>query len=222
LDKKGNFVNKIRHIRIFVSANPIAIKKQTYLSKKEHKQNYYTANAENTFYGLYWDGKSKIRGYECLNLYQVAQIRKVNNPQTLEEYFPPTKMLGRGKNKINTPLYAVLKPDIKVVFYKDNKDELLEMTKNELSKRLYKMNRIFDSNTGVIQFYHHLEARDDKKLMIAFPEPEFGKKGKNGFSQFNYDFAWPRLLMSCVSFNFIIEGKDFTITPNGEINFLYR
>jgi CRISPR-associated endonuclease Csn1 len=224
LNSKGQAVgNKIRHIRCWADVtNPLPIKKQTYLSDKEYKQDYYAANAENTLYGLYWDGKSKERGYECLNLYQVAQIRKPNNPQTLDEYFPPTKMLGRGKNKINTPLYAILKPDMKVIFYKDSREELLEMTISELSKRLYKMNRIFDSNQGLIQFYHHLEARDDKELMVAYPESEFGKKGKNGFSQFNYEFSWPRLLMSCGSFNFIIEGKDFIIMPSGEIKFLYK
>jgi len=224
LDKTGQPVgNKIRHIRCWADVTkPIPIKKQTYLSDKEYKQDYYAANAENTLYGLYWDGKSKERGYECLNLYQVVQIRKLNDPQTLEEYFPSTKMLGRGKKRVNTPLYAVLKPDMKVIFYKDSRDELLEMSVNELSKRLYKMNRIFDSNTGVIQFYHHLEARDDKELMEAYPESEFGKKGKNGFSQFNYEFPCPRLLMSCGSFNFIIEGKDFIAKSDGKLEFLYK
>lgn len=222
LDSKGNPVgNSIRHIRCWANdvTNPISVKEQTYPSKHDYKNSYYSKNGENILYGLYWDGESDLRGYECRSLFNVAKQIKTNQDRTLESFFEPYKDLGRGKNKISTPLYAVLKPGIKVLFYKDNREELIELSNADRLKRLYKMNRIFDPNKGVLQFQYHLEARDDKALMELYTEEEFGQRGKNGFSEFNYEFPWPKLLLSLGKFNFLIEGKDFDVKPDGIINF---
>jgi CRISPR-associated endonuclease Csn1 len=108
---------------------------------------------------------------------------------------------------------------MKVLFYKDKKDELLELSQPEILKRLYKMNRIFDPNDGRLQFQFHMEARDDRALLEAYPENEFGKRGKNGFSEFDYENSLPRLLLSLGKFDFLIENKDFEIKPDGKIIF---
>jgi CRISPR-associated endonuclease Csn1 len=222
LDKNGNRVgNKIRHIRCFADdvTNPISVKKQTYLSKHDYKNEYYSKNGENILYGLYWDGISKTRGYECRSLMNLANFVKTDASSSLEQFFEPTKELGRGKNKSMMPLYAVLKLGMKVLFYKDKKDELLELSQPEILKRLYKMNRIFDPNDGRLQFQFHMEARDDRALLEAYPENEFGKRGKNGFSEFDYENSLPRLLLSLGKFDFLIENKDFEIKPDGKIIF---
>ncbi|MCE5178218.1 MAG: hypothetical protein LLF81_03610 [Porphyromonadaceae bacterium] len=229
IDKKGNRVNRIRHIRCYTSIkNPLSIKKQTYLSDKEYKQTYYSENAENTLYALYWDGKNKEKGFECRNLFDVALILKTNNPKTVNDFFEPNKQIGRGRNKIDIPLYAILKPETKVIFFGKDKEELKELSNNELSKRIYKMNRIFSSEDGRIQFYHHLDARDDKKLLADFPEKTIwfdgkptGKRQKNGFAKFSPDFVAPRLLLAPSNFNFIIEGKDFEMNLDGTMTFKY-
>jgi CRISPR-associated endonuclease Csn1 len=222
LDRKGKPVGKqIRHIRCWAdTSNPIPIKKQSHVSKtNEYKNSYYAANAENTLYAYYWDGKSKERGFECLNLFQVASIRKMINPKRLEDYFAPFKELGRGKVKIETPIYAVLKPGTKVMFFREYKEELKELNISDRLKRLYKISRLYDAISGRIMFDFHIEARTDEELTKAFPKETFGQRGKNGFSEFNYEFTWPRLLMSPSSFNFLIEGKDFEIKKDGEILF---
>ncbi len=229
LDRHGNIVNRIRHIRVKASVtNPLAIKKQTYLSKKEYKQDYYSENAENTFYALYWGGKSKEKGFECRNLFDVAFMRKMDNSKTIEDFFEQNKFVGRGNNKTLIPLYAVLKPGTKVIFYEKEKEELKELANNELSKRIYKMNRIYSSGDGRIQFYHHLDARDEKQLLKDFPESEIwidgktvGKRAKNGFSKFTINFVAPRLLLVPTNFDFIIEGKDFEMNLDGTITFKY-
>lgn len=229
IDRKGNKINRIRHIRCYTSIkNPLSIKKQTYLSDKEYKQTYYSENTENTLYALYWDGKNKEKGFECRNLFDVALILKTNNPKTTNDYFEPYKQIGRGNNKIDVPLYAVLKPEIKVVFFEKDKEELKELSNKELSKRIYKMNRIFSSEDGRIQFYHHLDARDDKKLLADFPEKTIwfdgkpaGKRQKNGFAKFSTNFVAPRLLLAPSNFNFIIEGKDFEMNLDRTITFKY-
>jgi len=228
-DKKGNIANRIRHIRIKTSVtNPILVKKQDYLSKYEHKQNFYAENAENTFYAYYWDGKSDVRGYDCRNLFNVALLLKTTNSKAIEDFFEPNKLIGRGKNKTLVPLYIVLKPGIKVIFYEKNKEELKGLLNFELSPRIYKMNRIFSSETGQVQFYHHLDARDEKQLLIDFPEKmiwhdgaPIGKRQKNGFARFSNKTTAPRLLLSPSNFHFIIEGKDFDIKTDGTIKFRF-
>jgi hypothetical protein len=82
---------------------------------------------------------------------------------------------------------------------------------------------------GRIRFTYHSEARDDKKLMQAFPEnglnnegKTYGKSGKNGFSSINWATPWPKLKLSIGNLNMLIENKDFEITPDGEIIFNKR
>lgn len=226
LNKQGKPIgNKIRHIRCFADdvTNPIIVKKQTYTSKFDYKNNYYAKNGENILYAIYWDGESKNRGYEIRSLKDLSTF---DGPE-LNSFFEPIKEIGKGKNKEFIPLYAIIKSGTKVLLYKENKEELLELSKSDFSKRLYVMNRIYDPNDGRIQFQHHLEARDDKKLLEAFPENEldlfgnkYGKKGKNGFSEINFENPLPRLLLSPGKFSFIIENKDFKITPDGNIIFI--
>ena len=88
----------------------------------------------------------------------------------LNSFFEPVKEVGRGRNKALVPLHAVIKSGTKVLFYRGTKEELLELSQSDYSKRLYVINRIFDPNQGLLQFQYHLEARDDKKLLEAFPE----------------------------------------------------
>lgn len=228
-DKKGNIVNRIRHIRTKTSvSNPLSVKKQTYLSKKEYKQSFYAENAENTFYALYWDGESDTKGFDCRSLFDVALLHKSTNSKMLEDFFEPFKLIGRGKSKSIAPLYFVLKPSTKVIFYDADKDDLKGLSIDELSKRIYKMNRIFSSEDGRVQFYHHLEARDEKQLLIDLPEKmiwfdekPIGKRQKNGFSKFSSNITLPRLLLTPGNFNFIIEGKDFETKIDGTIKFLF-
>ncbi len=228
-DKKGNKAGRIRHIRVFVRASePLKIKEQTYISNKpslhlpdkDYKKYYYAGNGENALFAFYWDGTENNRGFESRNLFQVAEQLKIIKSQNLIDYFPKNKLVGRGKNKIEIPLFALLTPGIRVLFYKNFKEELFDLDYKDKLKRLYRLRLIFDSRQGLLQFQHHLEARDDKALLTIYPEKEFGKRGKFGFSEFNYEFPWPRLLLSMGKFNFLIENKDFTITPDSQIHFI--
>nr|AME16449.1 CRISPR-associated protein Cas9 [uncultured bacterium] len=228
-DKRGRKVNKIRHIRIKTSiSNPISVKKHIYLSTKEYKQDFYAENAENTLYALYWDGKNDLKGFDCRNLFDVAIILRTTNSKVIEDFFEPEKLIGRGNNKILVPLYTVLKPGTKVIFYEKSKEELKTLSNTELSPRIYKMNRIFSSEDGRIQFYHHLDARDDKQLLKDFPEKAIwfdgkpiGKRQKNGVAKFTTRFIAPRLLIAPSNFNFIVEEKDFEMKLDGMIRFKF-
>lgn len=223
LNRKGEAVHKVRHVRCVAEdvTAPLKVKRQTYASSKEYKNFYWAKNAENTLYAFYWDGKQSPKGYECLNLYDLTEARETGSRNSLADFFASVKHIGRGKSRTEVPLYAVLKPGLKVMFYREALEELRDLDQNELNKRIYNMNRIFDSKQGLIQFQHHLEARDDKQLASAYPKQDFGDRGKNGFSEFNFEFPWPKLLLSSGKFNFAIEGKHFKVNPDGEIEWLF-
>ncbi|HOP05120.1 MAG TPA: HNH endonuclease domain-containing protein [Tenuifilaceae bacterium] len=227
-DKKGNKVNRIRHVRCFANdvTDPLQIKKQTHISTKtskhldnqEHKHFYWAKNASNALYGFYQNKDRTLRGFEMLNLMQVTQIRKTINVSKEEDYFEPQKLVGRGNNKVAIPLYAVFKAGQRVLFYKETPEELKQLDYDELRKRLYYIMVLFDKDFGRIKFQYHLESRNDNELTEAYPVETFGKSGKNGFSSFDWDFTKPRLLLSLGNFNFIVEGRDFQIFPDGVID----
>lgn len=217
LNKKGEKINRIRHIRIFVrEKEPLQIKKQTYLSKYDYKQFYYATNATNLLYALYQsiDGKRKFRH---LNLFEVTQIKSGVALSNVNEFFEKSFFVGKKEYSL---LY-ILNAGLKVIFYRSFKEELKELSKSELIKRLYFIKKLFDFKTGTIQFQYHLDSRNDKELEEAFSPNVYGQKGKNGFSKIDLDNPFPRLLLSPISFNFIVENKDFKVKQDGGVQFLF-
>jgi CRISPR-associated endonuclease Csn1 len=232
LDKKGNRVNKIRHIRCDADIKkPIIIKQQTYLSSKTYKQNYYATNGENIYFAIYWDGMiSSNRTFDYRSLMDLAKMEKNVNIQSVKDYFEPTKLVGRSSKMKSVPIYAVLQNGTRVIVFNkeelnqkdlsidDYKQYLSELDILNLLKRLYVVQRIFP-NDGRLQLKYHLESRDDKKLNNDFPNSIYGEKGKNGFSEIHVSAPYPKLLLSPSKYDFIIEGKDFYIDSN-EIIFI--
>lgn len=216
-DKNGRKLNPIRHVRCFVDAKePLSIKKQVYLSSKknifidskEHKKWYYAQNAMNPYYILYQEsiGKKVKRAFQIFNLFDVSQIydgKELGIPQ---------------KSEKGLPFYAILKIGTKVLFYKNTPEELYEMEKSDLSKRLYKI-KGFEKD-GRIKFGLHIDARNDKQLIIDYPESKYKKSGKNGFSTVDYENSWPKLKLSIGNLNMLIEEKDFKFSVDGNIEFM--
>ena len=254
LDKNGNpHGNKIRHIRIWASVSePLSIKKQTYLSEKEYKQHYWAANGEN-FICAYFkndtvdkNGKvKKDRELEIINLYEIAQIKK------LEKVIRKDELILFRRNKNNEILldangnkqkpYALLVSGMKVIFYDNNIEELRHEEYENISdynKRIsHRMYKIVKFAGGQITFLHHLDSRDEKQHLEAFPENAFfkndgkgkdltyGKRGKNGFTEsitdsllYNNGQPWHKLLYTKDWLNFAIEGYDFEVNIDGTIN----
>ncbi len=211
LDKNGNKVNKIRHIRCWASVSePLSIKRQTYLSKHEYKNQYWAANGENiicTFYkndSINKKGElKKERELEIINLNNAAKIKSfglAGKDGEIEIY---------RKNKNNEIVikedgsrelpYALMKAGMKVIFYDLHIDELKKKDKEDdleynkrLSNRMYKIVKFAGSQ---VTFLHHIDSRDEKQHMEAYKENGFfkkdekgtdltyGKRGKNGFTE---------------------------------------
>lgn len=183
----------------------LVIKPQSHTSKHEYKNWYYADNAENVYYALYEDEKGN-RTFEMLNLFDAIKIKQ-SNPVNKPEFFESYKEIISGKNKTQVPLKAILYPKQKIILYQENKEELKELKPNILTQRIYKIKRF--EKDGRIILINHLEARNTEEI-------------KNEVSsQIILENLSTLLRISKSNFNFAIEGKDFEINPDGEINWKF-
>jgi CRISPR-associated endonuclease Csn1 len=213
-DKNGNLISPIRHVRCKVKAGrgfltkAIKIKEHVELSKQDYKQFYYAQNETNYLYLLYEFRKddSLKRTHRIINLFDLVELG-IKSPAGL--YSSSNFALlekGRGDNKIIFSLNAIIKVGIRVLVWKEHPEELRDLPKIGLLKRLYKIYKFNDINgTGYLYLQFHNEARADKEL-------------GEGEKTLNSDIYQPRLRFSADNFNCLIEGKDFIITLDGEIN----
>jgi len=192
LDKNGKpHGNRIRHIRVWARVSkPLAIKKQTYLSKTEYKQNYWAANGENIICAYYKNdtvdknGKiKKNRELEIINLFDAAKLKNfglVNENGELQIFRKDkNNEVIINKEGGKEPPYAILKAGMKVIFYDENIEELKKQNgekDGDYNKRIsYRMYKIIKFAGGRLTFQHHLEARIDKELEKAYPEKQYFK-----------------------------------------------
>ncbi|MEW6773661.1 MAG: type II CRISPR RNA-guided endonuclease Cas9 [Bacteroidota bacterium] len=199
---------RIRHVRCFQYdvKEPLVTKQQSYISKYDYKNWYYVANAKNIYYALYEDDKGK-REFEMLNLFDAIKIKKSKKINRPEDFFEPIKQTGRGKNISEVKLKAILYPRQKVILYKNNIEELKDLSFNQLSKRTYNV-KGFEKD-GRILLLNHLEARKSDIV------------NKEKSSELNWENLSPLLRISRENFNFAIEGKDFEIKPDGKIEWKF-
>lgn len=148
-------VNKIRHIRCFTSIkNPLKIKRQTYISPKEHKQYYYAEMGDLYSMCKYENESGTEKEYHIWSLYEITQ----NREKGIEDI--PKVYLSKKKNT----LYLTQKIAVgdMLLLYKETKQELFEMDIDCLSNRLYVV-RGFE-NPSLIKLVKHINAQSDKDL----------------------------------------------------------
>lgn len=212
-DKKGRKLCPIRHIRCRVAAGrgfftkdkAIEVKEQTYKSNKTYK-NYYYAQNDGNYLCLLYEGihKGKLeRQFRLINYFEVVKLKiKDTNELWQEPYF---KTLKNGKKQYN--LSAIIKVDTKVLMWNKNPDELLELPQKELCKRLFVVCKFNLKGVNCIYLKNHIEARPDEIIK---------EREDTIFDNNKYQ---SKLTMTANNFNCLIEGRDFEITPMGEIKF---
>lgn len=212
LDEHGNKVNKIRRIRCFEKglkyATAIKVHEHDFTSDKEYKKTTLATNGENTYCLFYKSDQGKAM--RILSIVDLADL-KLKNIQSLysepEFSFVET---GRGKNKVEIPLYSVLKKGDKFIFYKDSINELKDLDLKDLSERMYKVYQ-FEGDSGRMKFRHHLAAGIDTEL----------KKNNLEYSSVSFDEEQVFLRLSQGQWSFAVEGKDFDMQLDGTINFKF-
>lgn len=263
LDKNGKpHGNKVRHIRVWASVSePLKIKKQTNLSDEEYKQHYYASNGENILCALYQKtvvdkrtGKEKQdRLLEIISLKDIADYLKTGEVSKAEDFknilFRKDKkgeLIFNDNGQKESP-YAILKTDMKVIFFDNDIDELRiqeNESQAEYRKRIsFRTYKIVKFTGGRFTFLYHLEARNDNALKEAYPENQvfkvdekqkhvtYGGRGTSGFTEkvsdafkcngHNNFEPWPKLLYSVDWLNMAIEGKHFEIKPDGTIKWRF-
>lgn len=196
LDKAKNKINKIRHVRCYTSIkNPLAIKKQTYLSDKPYKQNYY-AEVGDLYVMCKYQNESFKNLYQPYNLFDIVQNRQLNDcdiPQTIE-----------NKGCIYN-LKQILKKGDMLLVYKDSVDEIKGMEKYVLSQRLFVIEG-FEADGNRVVMRKHINAQ------------ALGTLGK-GESIKDFSKLPERVRCGINTLKFIIKDIDFKVTQKG-IEFL--
>ncbi len=200
----------IKKVRVKTNFKQLpTIKKQSHVSqgkRKEHKENYY-AKLENIFamavYETLNDKGKAERIHKTISAFEVAKYNQ--GKQTMELPIEKNIIKNQGKkSEILIPLSYVLNVNQMVLFYENSKDEIKNLSNEELSKRLYKITQ-FEGDDGRIQLRHHKQGGADKDLV----------------KESSLDFERPaqKLRMSLSNFKACVENIDFEISPSGKINF---
>lgn len=206
IDKKGNKVNKIRRIRCKESMKfdtALKVHTHSFKSDKEYKRFTLAKNGENALCLFYRNDRAKA--INIFSISQVAELKFQKDQQYFKEPYYNQIETGKGKNKSFIPLCAVLRTGHKVLFYKNSIEELKELSKEELSKRLFKIYQ-FESD-GRIKFRHHLAAGIDTDL----------KQINKEYSSFKAEDNPVFLRLTQANWDFAIDGADFEIALDGEI-----
>ena len=196
LNKNGEKVNKIRHVRCFAPSNihPVPIKKQTYLSNKAYKQDFI-ADVGDLYAMVRYENEKGKALYQTYSLYDIS----INRAHGLEDI--PDKI---SRNGIIYKQHHVLYNDMKLLLYKESKEELIGLSSKALSKYLYTITG-FESPSK-IHLVHHLSAK---------PETELGK----GTSVKNFNILPEKIRCGASTIKYLIENIDFRFTIKG-IEFL--
>ncbi len=204
--KKSMLIKRVRMKTKFKEL-PI-IKKQSHFSqkgKKPYKENYY-ATLENIFGLAVYEAKNengKIeRIFKTISAFDGAKYNQGNEKMELPIDTNMLKNEGK-KSEVLIPLSYFLKVNQMVLFYENDKEELRQLTKLELSKRLYKITQ-FESD-GRIQLRHHAQGGPDKDL----------KKE----ASLDFDRPAQKLRISLSNFKAGFDKEDFDILPSGKIKF---
>ncbi|MCF8428197.1 MAG: hypothetical protein K9H61_14410 [Bacteroidia bacterium] len=214
---KGNEV--IKKVRCKVAAGrgyltpekALEIHKHDFISKHDYKNFVYAQNDQNVYclyYELEVNGKTE-RAFRIVGLYELAGLGIKKEVELYENNYYKSIEAGKGKNKFNLPLTAILKAGAKVIFYNESINELKEISKDELLKRffrIYKFNEPAPS-TAYVYFQNHIEARNNDEL-------------GGGVKDINLEIYQPRVFLGASKFKAAIEGIHFAINVDGSVNWL--
>jgi len=229
IDKNGNLLQPIRHIRCKVKTGvdsyvqfPADIKpiEKAFESKQIHKQFTYATNAELPVCAIYeWNEKGKIeREIEPVSILKMSNsFHFEKNLKFVEERKVINKGSGKNKTEIIKELNTILYKKQHAIFYKEGLEELKELyrtNKKDFTKRIYKVVKFED---GKVFFDYHLTALSDTDIMNEMEKLGLPKKGA---SKLDYENPSLRLRLSQATLNMAIEGKHFEIMPDGEIKWI--
>ena len=201
----------IKRIRVKTNnKNLPKIKAQSHVSQKNrkaYKESYY-ATLENIFamaiYKTVNEKGKKTLAFKTISAFDLARHNQGNSKLEIPVEDNIIKNQG-NKNEVLIPLSKVLRVNQMAIFYKNNPNELKNISKEDLSKRLFKITQF--EGDGRIQFRHHAQGGADKEL----------KKE----SSLDFNKSAQKLRISLSNIKAIFEGNDFILNQTGNIDFLF-
>lgn len=197
----------IKKMRCYTKiASPLHIRSQRDLSKHEYKQQYHVVGGNNALMAIYEGvdkkGKTK-RGFEMLSNYTATAMQKRSSDRGADPDVVPIEKGG-------LPLHCTIAKGTMVLFWVNSPDEVWELDRAEIARRLYKVTGMSSKNVsgsdyGVIEFRHHQEARPKGEL-----------KKKNGLYVMGEPYR-PIIGILHSQFNLLVQGVDFELDILGNL-----
>lgn len=201
----------IKKVRVFTGSvtRPIHIRQHRDQSKHEYKRQYHVQNDRNYMMAIYVGqdkkGKEK-REFELVNNITAANFYRRSNDRV-----PTDNQLVPFYSKSGYELRYKLKIGTMVLLYENSPEEVWELDKKNLQKRLYKVTGMSSmvlrgkDYYGTIDLVYHQDAR-----------PSSDVKKKNGRFCENEEFR-TGIKMLHTQFSALIQGVDFELNELGEI-----
>ena len=207
-EEKGIKIHKIRCYANKVK-KPLNIRQQRDISCKEYKRQFHVQNEGNYTLAIYEaiiKDKAK-RDFELVNNIDAANYFKRSNDREVYSSLIP------AKSSHGYPLKYTLRIGLHVILYEKAPQEINFNDHTDICKRLYIVSGLsYQSGKytyGTIVMRHHQEARMAKDIKIT--KGEYKMNGDYRSSIFLYH----------TQFKALVEGKDFHITPLGEITLIH-
>jgi len=200
----------INKVRIFTGSvtRPINIRQQRDQSKHEYKRQYHVQNDRNYMMAIYVGhdkkGKEK-REFELVNNITAANFYRRSNDRV-----PTDGQLIPLFSESGYELRYKLKIGTMVLLYENGPEEVWELDRVNLQKRLYKVTGLSSLVIqkyvyGTINLVHHQDARPSTEV-----------KQTNGVFKAFDDFR-AGIKLYHTQFNALVQGVDFEINDLGEI-----
>lgn len=197
----------IKKVRIFMGSvkRPIHIRQHRDQSKHEYKRQFHVQNDRNYMMAIYkgFDRKGKEKSsFEIVSNIQAAQYYRSSYRDSNATIVPPSKN--------GYKLRYLLKIGTMVLLYENVPEEIWDLDRENLVKRLYKVTglssmMIGDYPYGTIVLLYHQEARPSSEVKAI--NGEF--KTSNAFR--------PCIKLLHGQFKALVEGIDFELNDLGEI-----
>lgn len=198
----------LRKVRVFANniTRPIDIRWHRDVSRKEYKRQFHVQNDRNYMMAIYIgkDAKGKDkREFELVNNLDAARYYKRSNDVV-------GGLIPERSVKSGYPLAYCLKIGTMVLLYENSPEEVWDLDRRNLQKRLYKVtglsSMVISSNKyGVIGMVHHQEARPSTEIKL-----------RNGAYRVSEDFR-PGVKMLHTQIKALVQGVDFELNDLGEI-----
>lgn len=201
----------IKKVRVFTGSvtRPIHIRQQRDQSRHEYKRQYHVQNDRNYMMAIYvgYDKKGKEkREFELVNNITAANFYRRSNDKV-----PTDNQLVPLYSKSGYELRYKLKIGTMVLLYENSPEEVWELDRKNLQKRLYKVTGMSSMiiqgkfEYGTIEMVHHQNAKPSSEI-----------KKVNGEYKSDEDFrSGIKMLHSQI--RALVQGVDFEINDLGEI-----